>query len=117
MTCVRPRPTVLARMAAVATLCAIAVAVPASAQAPRATLSIRWTSDSSWEGTYLEKPHRFHVREVLEGRLVFALADSALLPRARSDTSSATRRALDVIQLNENGTSSGATLVSARGST
>ena len=89
---------------------------PALGQA-RATLWIRWTSDSSWEGTYLDKPHTFHVREVLDGRLVFELADSSLLPRAHTDAGAPTRGAVDVIQLNENGTSTGATLVEARGTT
>jgi len=84
---------------------------------PRATLWIRWTSDSSWEGSYLDKPYTFHVREVLDGRLVFALGDSALLPRAGVDERSAPGRAIDVIQINESGTTSGAALVDARGST
>ena len=91
----------------------------ATAQPARATLSIHWTSDSSWEGTYLDKPHRFRVREVLDGRLVFALGDSALVPRAGVDSGRAARRAIDVIQLNDNGTTSGAgaSLVSAAGNT
>jgi hypothetical protein len=96
---------------------ALVAAQVGTAQAPRATLTIQWSSDSSWEGTYLDKPHRFHVRESIDGRLVFALADAALLPRAPADSVRGAGRTLDVIQLNDNGTSSGAALVSARGST
>lgn len=106
----------------VAALAGIALVVERDvvlAQSPLATLSIRWTSDSSWEGSYLGKVHRFSVREAVDGRLVVALSDSTRLPRSHQDSAAtpASGRKVDVIQLNENGTASGATLVASSGTT
>ena len=87
-----------------------------SAQPLRAALEIKWTADSSWEGRYYEKLHRFHVHEELAGRLVFDLSDTSLLPRKQGVVGAAGLRAVRAIQLREDGAGSGAVLVEAIGS-
>ena len=86
----------------------------AVAQLHRATLQLKWSADSSWDGSYYQKPHRFHVHEELEGRLVFEIADSLLVPRKDSATHSAVR-SVRTIQLRDDGTVIGAALVEAVG--
>jgi len=87
----------------------------ALAQSHRATLQLKWTADSSWDGSYYQKPHRFHVHEELDGRLVFEIVDSAFVPRKDSSTGTAVSRPVRTIQLREDGTAIGALLVEAVG--
>jgi hypothetical protein len=87
----------------------------ALAQSHRATLQLKWTADSSWDGSYYQKPHRFHVHEELDGRLVFEIVDSAFVPRKDSATGTAVSRPVRTIQLREDGTAIGALLVEAVG--
>ena len=89
------------RLTATGALLLLLAASPwAGAQPHRATLQLKWTADSSWEGDYFQKPFRFHVHEQLEGSLVFELA----APSVR------------VIQIREDGITLNAMLLEARGS-
>ena len=113
----RDRRFGIARQSAgVVALLLLSVPAGTHAQPTRATLHVKWTADSSWEGTYYQKPHRFHIHEELEGRLVFELTDAAFLsgPVARAAESTAPVRA---IQLREDGTAVNATLIDATGTT
>jgi hypothetical protein len=89
----------------------------ASAQSPRAVLRLKWTADSIWEGTHLQKPHRFHVHEELEGRLVLDVPDTSFLPRVGGVVAAGSQTPVRAIQLRDDGIASNATLIEAAGST
>ena len=78
---------------------------------------MKWTADSSWEGKYYQKPHRFHIHEELEGRLVFEVADPTFLPRPIAGLWDPGQPAVRAIRLREDGSALNATLVEAAGST
>jgi hypothetical protein len=89
---------------------------PLGAQPQRVALRLSWVSDSSWDGEYYQKPYRFHVHEELDGRLVFDVADSSLLPRGDSGLAVSQAHAVHAIQLRDGGVTSGAALLAASGS-
>jgi hypothetical protein len=83
-------------------------------QSYRATLQLEWAADSSWQGTYFQKPYDFHIHEELRGRLTFVV-DSALGPERASAAGAAAPRAVRAIQLGDDGAATGAVLVEAAG--
>lgn len=99
------------------TLVLLAAGVPIEAQPARAVLQLKWTADSVWEGMHFQKPHRFHVHEELEGRLVFELADSSFLPRSIAEKQVGGRPPVRAIRLQDDGQAVNATLVEAAGTT
>ena len=103
--------------APLATLLLLVAGGTGVAQPARAELQLKWTADSVWEGMYFQKPHRFHVHEELEGRLVFALTDSSFLPPTSPGKTAAGSLPVRVIRVQDDGQAVNATLVEAAGTT
>lgn len=80
-------------------------------------LHIKWQADSVWEGTHLQKPHRFHVHEELEGKLVLDVADSSFIPGVGGVVAGGSQAPVRAIQMRDDGVAANATLIEATGST
>ena len=89
----------------------------AGAQPTRGVLQLKWKADSVWEGSYFQKPHRFHVHEELDGRLVFDVLDPSFFSRSPKPGIDPGADPVRAIQLRDDGTTTNAVLVEAVGTT